>query len=226
MNKALVFALCIITLAVILAFGVKSPILDYTQDIEASGSLSLYNVSPVFICSGVNATYNTHTYFVLARHCVVDDEQQIRKELMVSFSNNIRGPYYFATVKAVSDTDDLAVLTLINGENLPSVELGNELPLNIGHKIFGLGFPLGRGKRLTGGWFFSHRFVNVHELPSGWDYSMPVLLPVAPGSSGGGIFDSANGKLIGITVGYIPPNIISIAIPVSRLKIFLDKINP
>jgi S1-C subfamily serine protease len=69
-----------------------------------------------------------------------------------------------------------------------SVELG-QLP-RLGDPVWTVGFPWGRGLRLTGG--------IVSQVPPG---RLMIDASVASGASGGGVFDARTGRLLGLVEG-------------------------
>lgn len=228
--KALVFTL-VVALAVFLFHlpaPTQSPRAFEAQALAATGALMDNN--NVFHCSGTEIGHDaTNGYFLTARHCVADyTTNELDGHLYLSFSGNEKGPYYDTKLVALSLTDDIAILQVINGADLPEVDLiGNENVLHAGDAVFNASFPLGMGKLLFHGEFMAPKFEKIDErmIHSGWGpqwmHAMPMNLTIAHGSSGSGVFSSQQHALIGVAVGMFNEGSFAIAIPASRIKTLL-----
>ncbi len=187
-----------------------------------------------FICSGTTIGHTTagDAVFLTARHCVWEDadpgdiftpptEGKLLGPEEVSFSDNEAGPYYTAVPWKISKTDDVALLILKNGGNLPVVRLGDERILRVGDPLTNYTFAYDFGKMAIAIKFvapaFSHYPAGLLEQIPFWSHSMPIDGTVAPGSSGSGLFDPRQRALIGIAVGGTRQGGLNIAIPVSRV---------
>jgi hypothetical protein len=90
---------------------------------------------------------------------------------------------------------DRCVLELIDGEVKPVESVRSFEDLNVGEQVFALGAPLGLEHTLSEGIISAKRFVGQAAY-------IQTTAAISPGSSGGGLFDSA-GNLIGITTAMI-----------------------
>lgn len=182
-----------------------------------------------FSCSGteIGKTLDGGGVFLTARHCVANpDTNKINEKIVVSFSANQSGPFYDATPIALSLSDDLALLYLNDGADIPSVPIKDERWLTSGDTIFNVSFPIGTGKVLFHGEYLAPRFpavpTEIIEKYSQWTYAMPMNLTIAPGSSGSGIFSQSQKALIGVAVGTSGQGSYNIAIPSDRVLAFMD----
>ena len=184
-----------------------------------------------FHCSGTEiASSNGEGYFLTARHCVADPEtDKIARVMIVSFSDNQKGPFYTAHPVAISLTDDLALLELVNGADVPTVAVKSEKWLKSGDPIFNVSFPLGTGKERFHGEFMQSRFPSLPaeylDKYTAWANAMPMNLTIAHGSSGSGVFSNREHALIGVAVGTFQEGSYNIAIPGSRVIAFLTHLS-
>jgi S1-C subfamily serine protease len=197
-------------------------------ELEAKASTGAIFVGNRFHCSGteIGRTNDGGGIFLTARHCVADpDTNQINENLSVSFSDNEGGPYYIAAPIAVSLTDDLALLYLKNGADIPVVNIKDERWLRSGNPIFNVSFPMGAGKTTFHGEYlmpiFPH-FPDILAQYSMWTNAMPINLTIAHGSSGSGIFSKKEHALIGVAVGTFEEGSYNIAVPADRVLDFLN----
>jgi len=182
-----------------------------------------------FNCSGteIGKTPTGNGVFLTARHCVADPEtDKINEQMEVTFSANEGGPFYLARPLAISSTDDLALLELYNGADIPMVPIKAQWSLRSGDSIFNVSYPLGTGKEVFHGEFIQGRFPllpadYLSQMPT-WTYSMPVNLTIAHGSSGSGVFSSKERALIGVAVGTFEEGSYNLAIPSDRVLYFLN----
>jgi S1-C subfamily serine protease len=185
-----------------------------------------------FDCSGteIGHTNDGGGIFLTARHCVADFEtNEFIPNETVSFGANEGGPYYDAAPIALSLTDDVALLYLRNGANIPEVKIKDEGTLSSGDPIFNVSFPLGIGKNIFHVEFMAPRFPflspDILEKYNQWTYSMPMNLTIANGSSGSGVFSQKDHALIGVAVGSFGEGSFNIAIPASRIIGFLNHLD-
>lgn len=179
---------------------------------DASVAIFLSNsVARKQICSGTSIKSPSRDFGLVltARHCVADlntnevYSDSAREE--ISFSDNEAGPYYSTEVYTISDNEDFAVLKVLNGGNLPYVELGDESKLQVGDRVFSWSFPLDTGKeyaigRTQAGGRYNHLSSYFGNAPY-WRNTYPVDILIGPGSSGSGIFDPVRNVQVGILVG-------------------------
>lgn len=181
-----------------------------------------------FDCSGteIGHTPEGDGVFLTARHCVANpDTNEINKDIVVSFSPNEGGPFYDAAPIAASLTDDIALLLIRDGADVPEIRIRDERHLKNGDPIFNVSFPLGTGKQIFHGEFMRANFqalpAEIEQYPQ-WLYSMPMNMTIAHGSSGSGVFSNKDQALIGVAVGTFDEGSYNIAIPASRVIYFLN----
>jgi S1-C subfamily serine protease len=182
-----------------------------------------------FYCSGteIGKTKDGGGIFLTARHCVANTEtNKIYENLTVSFSANQSGPFYDATPIALSLTDDLALLYLNDGADIPSVAVKDERRLSSGAPLFNVSFPLGSGKAVFHGEYMGSFFpslpLEIMVKYTQWIYAMPMNLTIAHGSSGSGVFSQSQHGLVGVAVGTFEEGSYNIAIPGDRVLDFLN----
>jgi hypothetical protein len=95
-----------------------------------------------------------------------------------------------AGVSAFNEEMDLAILRT-SGTELPAVKIASLGTLSVGQEVVSIGNPLGLEGSLGTGVVSGFRDVGLGRL-------IQTTVPLSPGSSGGGLFDS-NGELVGIT---------------------------
>ena len=199
---------------------------------SATGSLF---VNDTFICSGTEIGHDgADGFFLTARHCVFDTEtNRPTGTNWVSFSGNEHGPFYAVVPVAIASADDLAILRVVNGANIPEVgTIGDERALHSGDPIFNVSYPLGMGKLKFHGEFVHPNFEKVDErmlsegwTENAWTYAMPVNLTIAHGSSGSGVFSTSQYALIGVAVGGSGEGTFNIVIPATRVKYLLKHLS-
>jgi hypothetical protein len=98
--------------------------------------------------------------------------------------------------KVVADSaqQDLIILAVETG-NRPALVLGDELSLQQGDSVYALGAPKGLQLSFTNGIVSSFRKSNAQFL-------IQTTAPIAPGSSGGPLFDRT-GRVIGVTTSLL-----------------------
>src|SRR5690606_19293539 len=120
---------------------------------------------------------------------------------------------------------DLALVDAKDGMNVLEARLAGTVP-ELGEEVYAIGHPVGQEYRITYGRVSAH--VDTHPFPD-LHGSLPIDLKLAPGSSGGGLFNM-DGELVGI------PNVLwfnggsfggpgylySYAVPISNIKVALN----
>ncbi len=199
-----------------------------SREVEHSAVGAIFMTAPGsdrrFICSGseIGSDSDGNGIFLTARHCVWNSDNNVfYPNEEVSFSDDEKGPFYSTKLYAISQTDDLALLKVINAGNMPTEVLEDEHALKAGDPVENISFPYGMGKLEFHGNFVSSIFPNfpkefLEGVPQ-WRYTMPVDITIEPGSSGSPLFDSKTHCVIGVMVGLFNPGALTIAEPVSRL---------
>jgi S1-C subfamily serine protease len=182
-----------------------------------------------FYCSGteIGKTSDGDGVFLTARHCVADaDTNKLSEDIKISFSNDEGGPFYDAKPIAISLTDDLALLLIRNGGDIPVVRIKDERSLHSGAEIFNVSFPLSTGRQVFHGEYLNPNFASVPdriiESYPFWIHAMPIDVTLAPGSSGSGVFSESKRALIGVAVGTFESGRYNIVIPADRVTDFLN----
>ena len=149
--------------------------------------------------------------YVITNHHVVDGSS----EVFVVFSDGAR---FSAEVVGSDPVTDIAVL-LVDRPDLTSIPIGSPSAIQIGAPAIAVGNPLG----LAGGPTVSAGIVSATDRTLDVQGGQPLYglvqtdAPIAPGSSGGALVDSA-GQLIGITtaiaVSNVGPEGLGFAVPV------------
>lgn len=191
---------------------------DRAFEAQAASATGAIYLNSHAICSGASFAPG---YFLTARHCVVDEQHDLRGDEYISFSANEQGPFYKTEIVAISLTDDIAILRIVNGSNAPWVGLGDERRTPAGHPILNYTYALDQGKMRIEGRFiepiYKHLPGVIPDSYPEWNYSMPVDMTIAPGSSGSAIFDAFQQEIIGVVVGSPRYGGFGIVIPVSRV---------
>jgi putative serine protease PepD len=177
---------------------------------------------------GSGVVYNDEGYIVTNAH-VVGTEQQFQ----VLFSGSA-GPLD-ATLVGTYPANDLAVVQVADGGDLPPATFGNSSDVRVGQLVLAMGNPLGLEATVTNG-IVSATGRTVTEPPS--ESSPGATLPDAiqtsadinPGNSGGALVDM-DGKVIGIpTLAAVQPQAgaaapgIGFAIPSNQAKHIADQL--
>jgi len=97
-------------------------------------------------------------------------------------------------IAADSDAHDLAILAVETGTRAP-LRLGDELAIKQGDSVYALGAPRGLELSLTNGIVSGFREMEDEHL-------LQTTAAIAPGSSGGPLFDSS-GRVIGVTTALL-----------------------
>ena len=130
------------------------------------------------------------------------------REVEIAFADGMRSP---GTVTGRDPYLDLAVVRT-EREGLPDIERQPELP-EVGELAIAIGSPLGLEASVTAGIISGlHRSIPV---PAPGSFALVDLVQtdaaISPGNSGGALVDAA-GRLVGINVAYLPPQLGAVAI--------------
>ena len=125
---------------------------------------------------------------VATNHHVVEGMNQAYVVFSDGSVERVRG------VAADSVQQDLIVLTTDTG-NRPPLPFGDELSLHQGDPVYALGAPKGLQLSFTNGIVSSFRKSEAQFL-------IQTTAPIAPGSSGGPLFDRA-GRVVGVTTSML-----------------------
>jgi S1-C subfamily serine protease len=130
---------------------------------------------------------------------------------------------YKAKVLGVDTRNDLALIKIDAGRNLPFLKLGDSENLVVGEKVLAIGNPFGFSGTLTTG-VVSSLGRNIQTSDERLEDMIQTDAAINPGNSGGPLLDS-HGDVIGInTAIYADQNIgIGFAMPINRAKAMLDE---
>ena len=126
---------------------------------------------------------------------------------------------YLATVLAVDEANDLALIQIEAERELPHLTLGDSEHLKVGQKVLAIGNPFGLDGTLTTG-VISSLGRTIRDNESLLEDMIQTDAAINPGNSGGPLLDSS-GNVIGVNTAIFGPgsNIgIGFAMPISRVK--------
>jgi Trypsin-like peptidase domain/PEGA domain len=132
--------------------------------------------------------------FIVAKNRIVTNHHVVEgaRGALVVFADGTSEQV--AGVAADSPARDLAILVVKTGARLP-LKLGDELSVRQGDSVYALGAPRGLESTFTNGMVSGFR--NVDD-----QFVLQTTAPIAPGSSGGPLFDSS-GRVIGVTTAFL-----------------------
>src|SRR5581483_11118783 len=132
---------------------------------------------------------------------------------------------YRAKVLGTDAPNDLALIQIDAGHNLPFLKLGDSDHLQVGQKVLAIGNPFGFEGTLTTGVVSSLGRTLQPEEGRRLEDMIQTDAAINPGNSGGPLLDS-HGNVIGINTAIYGPqgNIgIGFAMPINRAKGMLDE---
>ncbi len=173
------------------------------------------------ISSGTGFIVSQDGYIVTNKHVVsiADAEYTV-------FMNNEKK--YEAKVIARDSISDLAIIK-IDGENFPTVELGDSSNLKVGQKTIAIGNALGEFSNTVSTGVISglSRSIIASGGPTGTERLIDVIqtdASINPGNSGGPLLDIA-GKVIGINTAIASDaQNIGFAIPINEVKNIIESV--
>lgn len=119
------------------------------------------------------------------------------------------GTYYNAELIQVDEKNDIAILRILNPDNLvfPAVTIGNSDLPRVGQSVYAIGSPLGFEYTISEGIIAALREnekVSFNDpqtyalIERTFDKVIQITAPISPGNSGGALFNG-KGEVIGIT---------------------------
>jgi len=163
---------------------------------------------------------NSDGYVITNKH-VISNEQSITVTAFKREGNRFEKKVYKKVKLIALDGDiDLALLHIEEDLDMevPQLYLGDSDDLKVGDKVFTIGNPMGL-ERSTGEGIIS----KTHRNYDGRLY-IQTTAPIAPGNSGGPLFNE-RGEVIGVVnMGYITLDGLGFAIPSRYIKEFLDNV--
>jgi S1-C subfamily serine protease len=141
---------------------------------------------------------------------IVTDAHVVRhaRKIRVSFAD---GKQDTGHVRATDPITDLAVVK-VDRDHLPTLTLENGR-IAVGQLAVVLGSPLGLEKSVSAGIISGsdRTLPQSNDLPEGLFDMLQTDAPISPGNSGGPVV-GANGKVVGISEAYVPPEKGAVAI--------------
>lgn len=130
---------------------------------------------------------------VIAKGVVVSNCHVFENRRAQTASVVYRGTSYPATLRYADLERDLCSFA-VSGLGAPPATMRSHTPINVGEDTYAIGAPEGFELTLSDG-----IVSGLRHVPGGT--VIQTTAPISPGSSGGGLFDSA-GRLIGVTSYY------------------------
>lgn len=164
------------------------------QDADTAAKLYAANSKSIFLIvlkSPSGEIVGQATGFAIDRNRIVTNEHVVRAGKPYLDLGAVR---IGLTVVSTDSTNDLAVLRPEGELAAPALKLASVQPLP-GTAIFTIGNPQGLEKSISTGVVAGVRTTNSREL-------LQISAPISHGSSGGPVF-SANGEVVGVTVGML-----------------------
>ena len=148
-----------------------------------------------------SAVYLGHGYFLSAGHCADD--------IVKMSATDVKIEGHVVTVKSYDTIRDIAFFKTEEDKITIPVAKLNFSPLPVGEHVTIVGWPVDLGEVIGDGKIASK--IGPHGP---WPVSNIVVAAVAPGNSGGPVYND-KGEVVGIVVGMLGQTSISIIIPVS-----------
>lgn len=163
---------------------------------------------------------NPNGYIVTNQH-VIADEQSISVTVFERQGDRLEKKV-FKKVKLIAlDPDiDLALLRIEEeiGMDIPQLYIGESASLSEGDKVFTIGNPMGLERSTAEG------MVSKVNRNMGGRLYVQTTAPIAPGNSGGPLFNE-RGEVIGVVnMGYVYLDGLGFAIPSKYVQEFLDNV--
>lgn len=170
------------------------------------------------VASGTAFFFTPDGYMLTNKHVVFDSDA----EYTVSISDELVLP---ARVVYRDPTHDIAIIK-VEGQNFPTIKLGNSSNLKIGEEVVGIGNALGKlTDSVTVGTVSKlnrNIMVTGPEITEKLRGLIQTNAQLYPGDSGGPLLDE-NGEAVGINVASAIGEEISFSIPINYAKSSMDK---
>ncbi len=149
--------------------------------------------------SGSGFVYDAQGHIITNYHVIEN-----ASEIVVNLAN---GDAYAATLVGADPTNDLAVIRIDAGENLPPpVSLGDSDKLRVGQFVVAIGNPFGQGQTLTTGVISAlGRVIQSPQDNRFIGEAIQTDAAINPGNSGGPLLD-LQGRVIGVNSQIISPS--------------------
>ena len=154
---------------------------------------------------------------ILTNHHVIKGGSKIQVTLLHDEAS------YDAELLAFDEANDLALIRIEAGKEIPHLTIGDSENLKVGQKVLAIGNPFGLEGTLTTG-VISSLGRTIRDNDSLLEDMIQTDAAINPGNSGGPLLDSS-GNVIGVNTAIYGPggNIgIGFAMPISRAKPLLE----
>lgn len=194
-------------------------------------SAATYRIDILPAGHGSGNVISTEGHILTAAHVVMNEDGGVERSLQIVIDEaGKRSPTtYPATVVALDASNDLAVIK-VDRRFANTVILEDEANVRAGDLIYNVGYPYVFGEMISRGFISKMHFFR--SSPGLTEIADGLLMDIAdgPGTSGSGVFAESSGRLVGVmrlmlqvSHGDRPPMTVKVAVPVSRVRKFLDK---
>lgn len=125
--------------------------------------------------------------------------------------------YEVSGVVAVDKTNDLALVKTKIRTNVPPLHIGSSQNVAKGQDVVAIGNPEGLQNTISTGIISGLRYINNQSL-------IQITAPIAPGSSGGPLFNKKGG-VIGVTTSSLMEGNLNFAVHIDYAKSWISKYN-
>ena len=181
-SKRIILAACVAAGSVHAQEGALSPEQLFERVAPSVWTIQTFDAQnqPLALGSGV----------VVAPGSVVTNCHVLRKAKSVTVGRE--NVSYGATLDSPDPERDLCLLKVRNFK-APPVQIGDPAALKTGARVYAIGSPRGLEHTISDG-----LLSGVRRSQDGGFTALQITVPISPGSSGGGLFDT-HGRLVGIT---------------------------
>lgn len=232
--KYLKWASAILSLLVALGGGVSifrhgadsvSPVGGVRNRYEAAQHQTVLIVAPTGQGTGIPVLRGTRVFVWTAAH-VVEGHATVKVQSIIRHNYHRVGTTEFVgRVVSINKALDVALLYVdAPSRYFLAAEFDSLIPPPVGSAVYHVGNFLGADfdNSVSTGVISQHGAKPVNEDGWPWQITDQTTATVVPGSSGGPIFNAANGKVIGILVGTIPGRGINFYVPIRALEVWAD----
>lgn len=125
--------------------------------------------------------------------------------------------YEVSGIVAVDKTNDLALVKTKIRTNVPPLQIGSSQNLAKGQDVVAIGNPEGLQNTVSTGIISGLRYINNQSL-------IQITAPIAPGSSGGPLFNK-KGEVIGVTTSSLMEGNLNFAVHIDYATSWINKYN-
>ncbi|MBV1858055.1 MAG: trypsin-like peptidase domain-containing protein, partial [Nannocystaceae bacterium] len=173
-----------------------------------------------FFSSGTEASGSGFVYasegIIVTNHHVVDGAEHLQVRMH-------DGTRYNARVLGSDAATDLAVLELEDARDLPALQLGDSAALRVGDWVVAIGNPMGLDHSASVGILSGRGRGSLGLYPDSYLDFLQTDADIAPGSSGGPLFD-LRGAVVGITTAVGANSRPGFAIPAAQAQSVIEQL--